>query len=417
MSDVIVSLESDGNSLKEYKNKFKEIYEEVKVISNKKEYLKSFVELTKNIYEIIDKTLDRRIDRALYSKESLPEAVAKELSDLKTLLSKIYFELKNQYISNKEIPRNLYRIIDYFFEECNQKINYIIKFDKEISSENLFQILTVAECDKIYYEFYDELIEKVPNLYIINITHDFKEEKVALKWICIIHEAAHTIDHKNEIIHKFYPNINTQNSEELFYAAKNKLTDYSEKLWAMEYFADYLATWVMGPYYVKVLLEECFTVGNLLKPHFTHPPVYKRIEYLLQLLSQSGFKDKAEIIKKQNEVKKCLIVKGEKKIVVEKMNDIELFIRDIFGNAKFDSNLFNENLKKFGHSEEKLYQDYKEFKPVLLDPPSLLTLIFNLGSEPNPDKEKIEKWNELFSDFIKLYQIKKEFNEKGFASN
>jgi len=54
-----------------------------------------------------------------------------------------------------------------------------------------------------------------------------------------------------------------------------------------------------------------------------------------------------------------------------------------------------------------LKEDFKNKKPVILDPPSLLTLLTSLDGV-----EKDQKLNELFSDCIKLYLIKKEFNEK-----
>ncbi len=408
-TDIGSSLELEGKKIQEYAKRFDEIASDVKILAEKKAYMKDFAILTNNLNTCIQETLHKRIKNLLMLKDSVPELPAKKLSDLKALLRKIHYIIRTQYLNHDKIPRNLYRLIDYFLERCNIEISYIISFGESLSVNPFNQLLRYYAAKSIYPELFDKIEKDYEHIYFIYIPPEFSEEKKALVWPAIIHEAVHAIDQKENIVHKFFPDVEKWLMDIRKGAIEANDPYCIQKLWAMEYVADYLSTWAIGPFFPKILMEEYFTIGSLLKPQKTHPRLDMRVEKLLGLLEKGEFKHEREMLRKKLKHQCIGYSKKTPNDKIKELDDIFKTVEEKFKCAQFSLKEYEKSLKESlpGFEKEQLVKDFEDLKPVLINPFSLLTLLTTIDNI-----EKNEKLNVLFSDCIKLYMIKNEFEEK-----
>lgn len=382
----------------------KKITQEVKYYVGEKPFLRSYLDLINKCTSCLNSSIDSVLDEIDEYEDEVQ--ISRTISQITSLVHLIIYLLTECLLDQDKIDREIYYIFEWFFEQCDykedKKVRYIVSLSSNIAMTEFQQILKTNRADIIYPALFEAFNDW--RFYIIYITPYSGAHTNSLNWVIFYHECGHIVDDLHGKTHSFYPQL-PRWWHLLEEQADLGINLAIEKRWAYEYTADYIATHIIGPCFIWRFIREYFELSRIFEITSSHPPINRRIGFLLEKIKETGFEEESNKGEKLLEGLEGLELENVSVSTINVQNREQIIgyyqtCLPTFTKGEFLSRLE----EKYHMSRKALTNELKQKKSLILDPSTLYSLtIFD------EEFERDEKIQILIADCIRLFIISEKF--------
>ncbi|MCK4809707.1 MAG: hypothetical protein KAS99_02070 [Candidatus Omnitrophica bacterium] len=388
-------------------NETQKLIQETECYVKEKPFLKPFQELVRKCSDCLDSSIEEVLEKADEYEDSFQ--ISKTIKQIADIVQFIIYFLTECLLRQDKVDREIYHVFEWFFEQCgnkeDKKVRYIVSLGHNIAMTEFQQILKSISAEIIYAKLFEEFNDW--KFYIIYITPYSCLHTNSLNWVIFFHECGHIVDDLHGKTHSFYQDLPKWWHVLEEQANQGRLRAI-EKRWVSEYTADYISTHIIGPSFVWRFVREYLDLFRIFEPSSSHPPMDKRITFLLEELKNIGFEEESEKLKDLLEALP-LEAPSEEVSVEDNRDQIIEYYKSCL--PVFNREKFEVHLKKYPLLSEKFKEEIKQKRPLILPPSTLYTLILF-----DEDIESDGKMQVFFADCIRLFIISEKFKAV-FAPN
>jgi len=389
---------------------------EVRRLGRTSSSFQPFVELTETFFATLDRTLATRLEETATTIGAISiDAASQRLNDLSRGLEATASLIRTVVANQGEIPRELYRLVAWFFERCSTVASpprRVLSISSDLSTLEFRQwlgsLFSRPVTATLTREIYPEMIASFANtpFFFILVPASMASIASAVDWPLVFHECVHAIEEQANILGSLFPGI-PRNWEILQLRAQAGDVTAREALWTQELLCDFVACHVAGPAFIWRFLRRYFSLLGVFHQSFSHPSFDIRMNQLIKVLRERGFESQAlQAESLINEMVKDL--GGLSALPPPASLSASVTASERYGVkiARFDRTGFEQTLRQQFHSDSTaLFADLTNKRPVVADPATLFTLV---AFQPQAEDPLLSS---LLADFLRLDDVRSRFRE------